>query len=107
MTAQRDLFLGNSLLIKNITGNVQSPFFELWIPLFAFARIPCSLSEQSGDPACGAAGSFIHNRKFSIPKSPNSQFLTKDNRLPEDQGDGLSCCFGNSRINVGEGGYLT
>jgi hypothetical protein len=23
--------------------------------LFAFADIPCSLSKQSGDPACGAA----------------------------------------------------
>jgi len=34
----------------------------IWVYyLFAFARIPCSLSEQSGDPACGAAGSFIED----------------------------------------------
>jgi hypothetical protein len=26
---------------------------------FVFARMPCSLSERSGDPARGAAGSFI------------------------------------------------
>ena len=48
---------------KQETDNkVSKPFFfmiPLLYNLFAFARIPCSLSEQSGDPACGAAGSFI------------------------------------------------
>jgi hypothetical protein len=33
--------------------------FIVFVGLFAFARTPRSLSEQSEDPACGAAGSFI------------------------------------------------
>ena len=44
-------------IARNISGNPE--IFErigTVFGLFAFARISCGLSEQSEDPACGAAG---------------------------------------------------